>query len=264
MKVASRYGDTLGGAVIVDSPIRSPEEEARHPLERPPMGNKRVYETFDAALARFRLMPEQLCENPSRKERSLSERTEKMTDMSEECLDIINNGHFNIGDPGPLHTPIRGFALRRNDKLAVILETETDSKATSTAVEHRPGTVRLSVERAKLINIAGVEAELVGVVPYSVRTAEGDPMNRALKESAQVRSVTISPGDVATATYTIDWLENLPASPFVWPDTIKTTTNTTKTRSIGMTDGDLTISSDSEQFSLARTAAKLVISGVTF
>ena len=25
--------------MIVDSPIRSPEEEARHPLERPPMGN---------------------------------------------------------------------------------------------------------------------------------------------------------------------------------------------------------------------------------
>jgi hypothetical protein len=43
--------------VIVDSPIRSPEEEARHPLTRPPMGNRRVYETFDAALARFRLMP---------------------------------------------------------------------------------------------------------------------------------------------------------------------------------------------------------------
>ena len=37
MKVASQYGDTLGGAVIVDSPIRSPEEEARHPLTRPPM-----------------------------------------------------------------------------------------------------------------------------------------------------------------------------------------------------------------------------------
>jgi len=64
MKVASQYGDVLGGAVIVDSPIRSPEEEARHPLTRPPMGNKRVYETFDAALARFRTMPEQLCDNP--------------------------------------------------------------------------------------------------------------------------------------------------------------------------------------------------------
>ena len=64
MKVASQYGDMLGGAVIVDSPIRSPEEEARHPLTRPPMGNRRVYETFDAALARFRLMPEQPCDNP--------------------------------------------------------------------------------------------------------------------------------------------------------------------------------------------------------
>ena len=50
--------------MIVDSPIRSPEEEAQHPLVRPPMGNKRVYETFDAALARFRLMPEQPCDNP--------------------------------------------------------------------------------------------------------------------------------------------------------------------------------------------------------
>jgi pimeloyl-ACP methyl ester carboxylesterase len=55
MRVASQYGEKLGGAVIVDSPIRSPEEEARHPLTRPPMGNKRVYETFDAALVRFRL-----------------------------------------------------------------------------------------------------------------------------------------------------------------------------------------------------------------
>ena len=64
MKVASQYGNTLGGAVIVDSPIRSPEQEVRHPLTRPPMGNKRVYETFDTALARFRLMPEQPCDNP--------------------------------------------------------------------------------------------------------------------------------------------------------------------------------------------------------
>jgi pimeloyl-ACP methyl ester carboxylesterase len=64
MKVASQSGDILGGVVIVDSPTGSPEEEARHPLTRPPMGNRRVYETFDAALARFRLMPEQPCDNP--------------------------------------------------------------------------------------------------------------------------------------------------------------------------------------------------------
>jgi pimeloyl-ACP methyl ester carboxylesterase len=63
MKFAAQFGDELGGAVIVDSPIRSPEEEARRPLSPPRWANKKIYETFDAALARFRLMPPQSCEN---------------------------------------------------------------------------------------------------------------------------------------------------------------------------------------------------------
>lgn len=64
-KFGSIYGDEIGGAVIVDSPIRSPEEEARNPQLRPPMSKtKRIYENFDTALARFRLMPEQPCDNP--------------------------------------------------------------------------------------------------------------------------------------------------------------------------------------------------------
>ena len=63
MKFASAFGDELGGAVIVDSPIRSPEEEASRPLSPPKWANKKIYETFDAALARFRLMPPQSCDN---------------------------------------------------------------------------------------------------------------------------------------------------------------------------------------------------------
>lgn len=63
MKFASEFGDELGGAVIVDSPIRSPEEEASRPLTPPKWANKKTYETFDAALARFRLMPPQSCDN---------------------------------------------------------------------------------------------------------------------------------------------------------------------------------------------------------
>jgi len=63
MKFASSYGPALGGAVIVDSPIRSPEAEASDPRPPPPMGNKRVYPGFDEALARFRLMPAQPCDN---------------------------------------------------------------------------------------------------------------------------------------------------------------------------------------------------------
>lgn len=62
-KFASTYGPALGGAVIVDSPIRSPEEEAVNPVRPPPMGNKKTYASFEEALARFRLMPEQPCDN---------------------------------------------------------------------------------------------------------------------------------------------------------------------------------------------------------
>jgi pimeloyl-ACP methyl ester carboxylesterase len=63
MKFASRFGNDLGGAVIVDSPIRSPEEEAQRPLTPPKWTNKRVYESLEAGMARFRLMPPQACEN---------------------------------------------------------------------------------------------------------------------------------------------------------------------------------------------------------
>ena len=63
MKLASQFGEELGGAVIVDSPIRSPEEEVARPLSPPNWGNKKVYPSFEAALARFRLMPAQTCEN---------------------------------------------------------------------------------------------------------------------------------------------------------------------------------------------------------
>jgi pimeloyl-ACP methyl ester carboxylesterase len=63
MKLASQFGQELGGAVIVDSPIRSPEEEVSRPLSPPNWGNKKIYDSLDAAMARFRLMPPQSCEN---------------------------------------------------------------------------------------------------------------------------------------------------------------------------------------------------------
>ena len=63
MKFAAAFGDELGGVVIVDSPIRSPKEEAQSPLAPPNWGNKKIYPSFEAALSRFRLMPVQACEN---------------------------------------------------------------------------------------------------------------------------------------------------------------------------------------------------------
>mgnify|MGYP003673310081 CR=1 FL=1 len=63
MKFGSLYGPEIGGAVIVDSPIRSPREQAEAPLPPPPMGKQKFYPDFETALGRFRLMPAQTCDN---------------------------------------------------------------------------------------------------------------------------------------------------------------------------------------------------------
>jgi pimeloyl-ACP methyl ester carboxylesterase len=56
----AEYGDRLGGIVIVDSPVNPPDRPRRGP---PPVRGGKVYPTLEAALARFRLAPPQLCEN---------------------------------------------------------------------------------------------------------------------------------------------------------------------------------------------------------
>ncbi len=63
MKFAAERHAAIDGAVFVDAPVRSPEEQRTRPLRPPRAGRKRIYESFDRALARFRLMPEQECEN---------------------------------------------------------------------------------------------------------------------------------------------------------------------------------------------------------
>ena len=51
------------------------------------------------------------------------------------------------------------------------------------------------------------------------------------------------------ARYTIDWLENLPMSPFVWPDFVKTKIETATTRKFGLGDDGITLfSTDSQEF----------------
>jgi len=61
MRFAARYGDGLGGAVIVDTPVRPPGQEVgRGP---PRASRQRFYDSFDAGLERFRLLPPQPCDN---------------------------------------------------------------------------------------------------------------------------------------------------------------------------------------------------------
>ena len=62
MRLGALYGAELGGAVIVDSPVCSPEAIVDMP---PPHAVERVrcYDRFEDGLARFRLLPGQPCDN---------------------------------------------------------------------------------------------------------------------------------------------------------------------------------------------------------
>ena len=63
MRLAAIHGQDLGGAVIVDSPIRPPgEDESATP--RRALSLERQYPSFEIAVERFRLMPPQECANP--------------------------------------------------------------------------------------------------------------------------------------------------------------------------------------------------------
>jgi pimeloyl-ACP methyl ester carboxylesterase len=61
MTLAARHADRLRGAVLLDSAIEPPSARTEGPPRR--RGPNRVYPTFEAALARFRLAPPQPCEN---------------------------------------------------------------------------------------------------------------------------------------------------------------------------------------------------------
>ncbi len=61
MVAASRPGAKLSGAILVDSPVNPPDRPGGPP--RRELRPHRVYPTLPAALARFRLAPEQPCEN---------------------------------------------------------------------------------------------------------------------------------------------------------------------------------------------------------
>ena len=63
IKFGAEFGQRLGGTVIVDSPVQNPADT---PLPEPAVSRRLVphlYPDLATALSRFRLMPEQPCEN---------------------------------------------------------------------------------------------------------------------------------------------------------------------------------------------------------
>lgn len=186
-----------------------------------------------------------------------------MSNWGGESLDrIINHGHFSITDPGPLHAPIKRFSIRRNERLELVLETHCPDDATSNLVEHPAGTVRRVTDTIELTSLGGTKARAVGVQPLNENTSinyrTGD---RGLRETSQIyQYVEASIRDDVQPAYTIEWLDNLGARDFIWPDIIKDNEDVVRTRIIGR-GGDLTLKSTEEDRSFGRGCVGLVVGG---
>jgi pimeloyl-ACP methyl ester carboxylesterase len=63
IQTAATYGNRLAGAVIVDAPVRRPSPEAEEGRSGRSFRSPGIYPTEDEALAHFRLVPPQECEN---------------------------------------------------------------------------------------------------------------------------------------------------------------------------------------------------------
>lgn len=63
LKTGLLYEDQLSGIVLVDSAVRPPDFQWERDPRRSPIKPKRVYDTYEAAHSRFRLMPPQDCNN---------------------------------------------------------------------------------------------------------------------------------------------------------------------------------------------------------
>jgi pimeloyl-ACP methyl ester carboxylesterase len=63
INTAVQYGDQLAGAVILDSPVRRPDPESEEGFRGKAFRNPKVYASVEEARARYRLVPDQPCEN---------------------------------------------------------------------------------------------------------------------------------------------------------------------------------------------------------
>lgn len=186
-----------------------------------------------------------------------------MIGWEREPFELLNEGLFKITDPGPLHAPIHSFSIRRNEKQQLLLETHGPVDAKSSAPEYPSGTLRLNTDAVQLSNVSGIKATLSGVQPYDVHTKNDYARQRhELTETALIYKIDIVLRSDEKPAYTIDWLDNFPKSPFIWPDFIKTSRSATETRNIGLDEDGISLMTSDTVEGQSRAAAKLVIAGV--
>lgn len=177
---------------------------------------------------------------------------------------IINDRHFRITDPGPLHAPIQTFSIHRDETLELILEARSGGDSVSTAVDIPAGTVRKATERVALAAPGQVTATFIGVTPRSVTNAADERGIPETRETAKVHRIEGRMPTTSAPAYTIDWLANVSGHSLYWPDSVRTEIETRTTRTFGHDPDSVVAEAITERNTSGTRAAKLSVAGVTF
>ena len=180
---------------------------------------------------------------------------------TEEALSLIDHRIFRISDEGPLHAPVSRFTIRRNEDLTLILETEAPGNATSRAQERPSGAVWISTDEVKLTSLAGPSATLTGVERRSLSDTTDHTGKRTIHEICSIHTLQVDLADASAGVYTVEWLQNLPSYPFIWPDSISTVVEASVKRVIANDDDGITVHHSDSREGFSRSAARLTVQG---
>lgn len=81
-----------------------------------------------------------------------------------------------------------------------------------------------------------------------------------MTEESLIHRIDLACAVNESATYTIDWLDNVP-NVYHWPDTLKTTVSTTTTRIIALDDEGITLSSSEGREGFGKHVVKIIVGG---
>ena len=147
MGCAGRHGDRLRAAVMVDTPVRTPAQEAerrRRPASGPARPH-RVYPSLEAALARFRFAPEQPCVTPYIADFIARSSLKEVEGGWTWKFDPFLWNDFRMSDTGPLLADVRcPFALMWGDR-SILMSPEVIDHMASIAP---PGTPKIVIPDA--------------------------------------------------------------------------------------------------------------------
>ena len=133
---------------------------------------------------------------------------------------ILNEGMFFIKDAGPLHGPVKGFSIRRDETGEITLDTTTVGSQLPSSADHPPGTIFTSHECVEFVGPNGVQAIARGVIPVShVANISVSDRIGTTRQTSRVHEVEVSCQPDIDGHYLVEWLENLDRSIY-FPDNI--------------------------------------------